>query len=231
MVRRFIADLLGTGRHTSATVRKVGQILTKVMRSSVETGLIARSPCDGVRLPAEGRREMRLLTAEQVSKLAAAVEPEWETLVYTAAYAGLRWGQLAGLRPARVKLARRTILVVEQLNELNGRLDCGPPKKAAGCRAVSIPSALAGQLARPMVARSGLVFPTPLGEPMKRSNFARRVWSPATKAFELDGLRFHDLRHSSVTVTLDRYGHLSDGLDAQVADSLDSLMRTAREAG
>ena len=75
MVRRFIADILETGKHAPATVRKVGQILAKVMRSSVEAGLIARSPCDGVRLPAEGRREMRLLTAEQVSKLAAAVEP------------------------------------------------------------------------------------------------------------------------------------------------------------
>ena len=254
MVRRFIADMLETGNHAPATVRKVGQILAKVMRSSVEAGLIARSPCDGVRLPAEGRREMRFLTAEQVAKLAAAVGPEWETLVYTAAYAGLRWGELAGLRPARLELARRTIMVVEQLNELNGRLDWGPPKTAAGRRAVSIPSTLAdllaAQLARPMVARSGLVFPTPLGEPMRGSNFGRRVWAPATKALEPDGLRFHDLRHiavalaisqgahpkalqermghSSVTVTLDRYGHLYEGLDGQIADGLDDLLRDSR---
>lgn len=70
---------------------------------------------------------------------------------------------------------------------------------------------------------------------MRRSNLARRVWSPATSALGLTGLRFHDLRHtavalaisrgahpkalqermghSSVTVTLDRYGHLYEGLD------------------
>jgi len=34
--------------------------------------------------------------------------------------------------------------------------------------------------------------------------------------------------HSSVTVTLDRYGHLYDGLDAQVADSLDQVLRASR---
>lgn len=105
---------------------------------------------------------------------------------------------------------------------------------------------LAKQLERPMVARSGLVFPTPLGEPMRRSNFARRVWAPAVEKLGLDGLRFHDLRHtavalaiskgahpkalqermghSSVTVTLDRYGHLYDGLDGQIADALDELL-------
>jgi integrase len=85
---------------------------------------------------------------------------------------------------------------------------------------------------------------------MRRSNFARRVWMPAVRSLGLDGVRFHDFRHtavalaiaqglhpktlqqrmghSSVTVTLDRYGHLYDGLDAQVADSLDDVLRTSR---
>ena len=56
MVKRFIADMLATGDHAPSTVRKVGQILAKVMRSAVDAGLIAPSPCDGVRLPAERQR-------------------------------------------------------------------------------------------------------------------------------------------------------------------------------
>ncbi len=31
--------------------------------------------------------------------------------------------------------------------------------------------------------------------------------------------------HSSVTVTLDRYGHLYEGLDGQIADGFDELLR------
>ena len=72
----------------------------------------------------------------------------------------------------------------------------------------------------------------------------------ATTALELDGLRFHDLRHtavalaisqgahpkalqermghSSVAVTLDRYGHLDEGLDGNIATSLDDLLRRSR---
>ena len=254
MVRSFVSDTLATGEHSPATVRKMGQILTKVMRGAVETGLIARSPCEGLRLPAEPRREMRFLTAEQVTALAEAAGHDAATLIYTAAYAGLRWGELAGLRVERVDLLRRTIIVVEQLNEITGKLSWGPPKTAAGRRAVSIPAALTqmleAQVGRPEVGRSGLVFPTPLGEPMRRSNFARRVWAPATQRTGLEGLRFHDLRHtavalaigqgahpkalqermghSSVTVTLDRYGHLYEGLDGQIADGLDRVLRTSR---
>ncbi|HLG01745.1 MAG TPA: tyrosine-type recombinase/integrase [Acidimicrobiia bacterium] len=254
MVRRFIADMLATSQHAPATVRKVGQVLSRVMRSAVDAGLIVRSPCEGVRLPPEGRREMRFLTADQVATLARAVGPEWEALIYSAAYTGLRWGELAGLRPARVDVARRSLMVVEQLNEVSGRIDWGPPKTAAGRRAVSIPGALAEmlatQLTRPAVIRSGLVFPTPLGEPMRRSNFRRRVWTPTTNALELEGLRFHDLRHtavalaiqqgahpkaiqarmghSTVSITLDRYGHLYEGLDGDIAVGLDEVLRGAR---
>jgi integrase len=119
---------------------------------------------------------------------------------------------------------------------------------------VSIPSALAEVLAahleRPMVSRSGLVFPSPLAEPLRRSNFTRRVWAPATRSVGLTGLRFHDMRHTavalaidqgahpkaiqermghnSITVTLDRYGHLYEGLDNAIADGLDVVLRESR---
>jgi hypothetical protein len=45
----FISQMLSSGDHASATVRKVGQVLNKVLKSAVEAGLIARSPCEGVR--------------------------------------------------------------------------------------------------------------------------------------------------------------------------------------
>ena len=94
------------------------------------------------------------------------------------------------------------------------------------------------------------MFPTSLAEPMRRSSFARRLCAPATKALGLDGLRFHDLRHtavalaiqhgahpkaiqerlghSSIVVTLDRYGHLYEGLDTDLADALDAALRNSR---
>jgi len=69
---------------------------------------------------------------------------------------------------------------------------------------------------------------------------------PAVRAVGLEGLRFHDLRHtfvslwiaagadpkevsvraghSSVAFTLDRYGHLYEDADDAVSDRLDALL-------
>jgi hypothetical protein len=40
------------------------------------------------------------------------------------------------------------------------------------------------------------------GRALRRSNFNRRVWQPATRAAGVEGLRFHDLRHSSATLSI-----------------------------
>jgi integrase len=58
-----------------------------------------------------------------------------------------------------------------------------------------------------------------VGGYLRRSNFNRRVWSPATRAAGVAGLRFHDLRHVAGTLAtvagatlrevMDRLGHAS----------------------
>ena len=46
----------------------------------------------------------------------------------------------------------------------------------------------------------GLVFPSGRGTYLQRSNFSRLVWRPAVQQLGLDGLRFHDLRHTAATL-------------------------------
>jgi integrase len=94
----------------------------------------------------------------------------------------------------------------------------------------------------------GLVFPAPEGGYLRRSNFRRRWWLAATKAAGVEGLRFHDLRHSAATLALvagantrelmDRMGHTSPavalryqhvmaGRDQAIAAALDELVQAA----
>lgn len=44
------------------------------------------------------------------------------------------------------------------------------------------------------------VFTSPENTPIERSNFRDRVWRPAARAAGLEGLRFHDLRHTAGTL-------------------------------
>ena len=110
------------------------------------------------------------------------------------------------------------------------------PTKTYRRRMVIIPEFLrelmAEHLARDVDKDPGaLVFTSPEGRPLRNSNFRRQVWYEAVAAAGLpEGLRVHDLRHtcsslliaqgahpkaiqvhlghSSIMVTMDRYGHL-----------------------
>ena len=120
---------------------------------------------------------MRFLKPEEVAALTEAIAEHYQPLVLTAAYCGLRWGELAGLAADRVDLLHRTIRVERQLLEVAGRLSFGPPKTRAGIRSVTIPRSLADRLGehltRPPVVASGLAFPGPKGATLRRGNFRR----------------------------------------------------------
>ncbi len=119
----------------------------------------------------------------------------------------------------------------------------------AGLRSVALPRFVVGALKEHLATwaepgAAGLVFPAAEGGWMRRSNFRRRVWLPATKAVGVEGLRFHDLRHSAATLAAAagattkelmarighstheaaiRYQHVMDGRDAAIAEALGAL--------
>ena len=250
-VRSWLADELAAGI-APTSVHRHFCTLRRLLRVAVETDLLVKSPCAGVKPPPVEPVEMRFLTAAEVHRLAEEMHPHFRVLVYTAAYAGLRWGELIGLKRARVDIANRTITVLEQLVEVKGQFVWQPPKTRAGRRRVTIPGFLADMLAEQLAHRAlpgpaGLVFPNRAGKPIATSSFNTPHWKPAKQRAGIDGLRWHDLRHtavalaiaqgahptgiqarlghSSVHVTLDRYGHLFPELDAAIADGLEGAFR------
>jgi integrase len=65
---------------------------------------------------------MRFATVAQVQALADALPGRYRALVLVAAYGGLRWAELVGLRVRRVDLLHGRVTVAEQVTEVNGRL-------------------------------------------------------------------------------------------------------------
>jgi integrase len=137
---------------------------------------------------------MMFLGPDQIVDLSEAVEDRYRVLILTAAYTGLRWGELAALRVDRLNLMRRTLTVAETLSEVGGVLEVAEPKTAASRRSVALPRSLVVELERHLelypAPESRLVFTGAAGGALRRTNWRLRVWLPAVKAVGLDGLRF-----------------------------------------
>ena len=114
----------------------------------------------------------------------------------------------------------------------------------------------AGNQAHPLPGgNSDLLFTQRNGSPLRHGLFYSRVFKPAVRRAlpQKAALRFHDLRHttaallieqgahpklistrlghSSITITLDRYGHLMPGSEAEAARLLDAYLTDRRKEG
>jgi integrase len=146
-----------------------------------------------------------------------------ELMASTAAYSGLRWGELTALTIAQVDQAARVITVDRKVVEVAGYLYLEAPKNRKYRRTIyprRTPGGypLAGKLAaRIEAARAeqaagtnplGLLFPSPTGKHWRSSNFNRNVLK---RAYLAAGWRdaggaemwtWHSLRHVFCTTAL-----------------------------
>ena len=254
-VQEMVAQDLAAGRLSNSAIRRHVIVLRTILKAAITAQRLGRNSAAGVVLPAEDHRPQRFLEPEQIARLAESFQPHYRPLIFTAAYVGLRWGELAGLRVENLDPLHRSIRVVEQLVEVGGHVSWGPPKTKAGRRTVTMPAGVAEMLAKHMasevVQRSGLVFPTIQGQPMRRSNF-RKLWGRALATAGLTDLHFHELRHtaaalaigagahplaikerlghSSITVTMDTYGHRFPDQDEALAQALNGVLRDSLAA-
>jgi integrase len=251
-VRAWLTNLQAE-QLSPSTVAKAYRLLSRILGAAVEAGYLPRNPCTVKGAGQERAPEMRFATVAQVAALADAIDSRYRALILVAAYGGLRWGELVGLRVKRVDLLHGRVTVAEQVAEVNGQLIPGPPKTEAGRRTVTLPAVAAVALAEHLAnfaepGPEGLVFPAPQGGYLRRSNFRRRWWVPATRAVGVEGLRVHDLRHSAATMALAagantrelmermghtspavalRYQHVMAGRDQAIAAALDELVHAA----
>lgn len=240
---------------SAASVRKNAHVLSKVFDLAISYGVVKANPVSPVRLPAEVKREQQFLTHSQAWDLAESIHPRFKAMVLVAVFGGMRAGEIAAIRRKHVIPERNQIVVRETLVDVKGHVQFGPPKTKTSLRTVTIPRSIMGDLVEHMTKYTGkdpdaLVFTGTRGVVVRRSWFYRYYWLPATQKAGLNGLRFHDLRHtfvalwvslgrnpkevskaaghSSVAFTLDRYGHLYEEDSDGLADELDQMLGLAR---
>jgi len=214
-IRSWRAGLLAAGVGP-VTVAKVYRLLRTILATAVEDRLIRTNPCNIKGASVERSPERPTLTVPQVLALADGMpDRRYRLLVLLATFCSMRWGELAALTRHDLDAADGWVHIRHGLVELgDGSLLVGPPKTAAGRRTVAIPANLLPAVREHLAEFVGagptsLVFSGPKGAPLRRSNFQKH-WRAGLAAAGLDGIHFHDLRHTGNTLAANSGATLAD---------------------
>lgn len=256
-VQQWAAELSSPTREPQPlapkTVRHIVGVLASILDYAVAANRIGTNPARGdIRLPRVTRAEKTMLTASQLQALAAEVPDFYRPIVWLLGSSGMRWGEMAALRPAdligggRIRLSRSysksdTRSILKDLKGHEARTVIVPPQVEAMLTAVADDRARDELLWTGQ--RNGLPLKPPkagnwLDAAVKRCYTADQTFPAALSAHELrhtaaslmisSGAHVktiqRQLGHKSAAMTLDQYGHLfDDDLDV-IADAMGSAL-------
>jgi integrase len=133
-VQRYFSNMAGSElSHESKD--KVRDVLSSILGSAVQYGLLVKNPMEAVKLPTEriGRRKSKpFVSPGQFDQLIARIPEPYATMVYVATYTGLRVSELAGLRWNDIHPDSITI------DERYCRGDWGAPKSEASNATIGV---------------------------------------------------------------------------------------------
>lgn len=245
-----LADRLLAEGCSASTIRNTFLPLRAIFGRAVDRGKLAVNPTARLRLPAVRGGRDRIAAPDEATRLLTALEPRDRALWATAFYAGLRRGELQALRWEDVDLAGGKIHVRRSWDVKAGPIE---PKSRAGVRTVFIPAVLRDYLDEHRLRSpgDGLVYGRTADTPFDPPTISGRA-ATAWKRAKCEPITLHECRHtfasmciaagvnakalstymghSSITVTLDRYGHLMPGNEEEAASLMDAYLERAATA-
>lgn len=212
---------------------KTRVVLGSMFRQANAWGITDRTPTR----PLQGRREkrgrVRFLTHEEAHKLLGELDGQYRLMAFIALSSGLRVGEMLALTYQDVQPGYIDV----QRSWGRGVLDT--PKTGRSRRRVAVPRVVFEEVERYRAGQEGppdedsLIFHRG-GRPLENWNFRDRL-KPAAKKAGVGHVRPHDLRHtyaawclsggvnpkfvqdqlghSTISVTMDLYGHLLDNVE------------------
>ncbi|TQE32358.1 site-specific integrase [Streptomyces ipomoeae] len=196
-------------------VQSIHAVLRNALQNAVREELIVRNVAQLVQVPTPSYDTGKgLSVAEARLLIRESAEDRLHALYVLALVLGMRRGELLGLRWDAVDFDRETLIVERALQRVSGELRLVRPKTLASVRTVPLPPAVVKALtehrerqAQERAAagtewkENGLIFTSRIGTPLEPDNL-RRSWHPLRARLGLE-IRFHDLRHSAVSLLLD----------------------------
>ena len=213
-VRGLYRDKLNCGL-APRTVLHFHRAFSKALKQAAADGLIPRNPAAPVKPPQPRGEEIRPLNREQARALFEAASGDRLAALYIVAVtAGLRRGELQGLKWDDLDLEAGMLQVRRTLSEPKGGYIFEAPKSGKGRNIRLTQRAIAAlrvhrkrQLEEPMHKaglwkEQGLVFPSAVGTPIWGGNLNHAFKATLQRAGLPKSTRFHDLRHTCATLLL-----------------------------
>lgn len=241
------------------TVHHHHRVLSQSLKYAVRQGYLGRNPAELVDPPSPKGKTMRTLTPFEVGVLLdTAKGNHYYPVIYTALSTGLRQAELLGLRWRDIDLDMLSISVSQVLYKRRGICQFKEPKTDHSRRRVAMTPKLSLFLREYRVQREllylelgkqltldDLVFTSVEIKPIDPCVLTHAFTRMAKQA-GLEGVRFHDLRHtfaslmllrgakpkvisealghSSVAFTMDVYSHIISGMQEDAMALLDEVL-------
>jgi integrase len=250
-------DQLQRDGASAQTLIVIHAVLSTCLKQAHKQGLIFDKPTERVDPPSSDQEEMRVWSEEQVSAFLLSVRGDkHEALYHLALKLGPRKSEIFGLQTRDIDWLKQTIHIRRQVyRPPTGGWNFAPLKTKRANRVLAVGDGLLDQLRRQLdrvqamrlEAKSwqenDLLFPSAAGTPMNSRIGA--TFERATQRAGLPQIRFHDMRHTAVSimlangiqiltvsriighsnpaVTLSVYGHLMPGSMEEAAALMDEV--------
>lgn len=203
---------------SDSTVVRIHFMFHEAMDMAVKEHLISKNPTNGTTVPKIIKKEMQVLTDEQLDTFMKLIDSDeyWRDFFYTELTTGLRRGEICGLKWTDFDEVEGKLNINRSINLRNGVVVEGETKTGQGKRSFYLPVSTANVLrARKKNARSEWIFTNLLRPefPMSPESAYRKMKQLFQKA-GLPDIRFHDLRHTFATHAL------TSGVDAKTLSGI-----------
>lgn len=249
--RRAHTEKKGT-EMADRSVRSCYAVCKMALDMAVKEHLLRKNPAAGCKLPPRHEKEMKILTWEEIHRfLVQAKEEGMYELFLLELTTGMRRGELLALKWSDLDPVTGKLRIDKQIYPVGGKLVVSEPKTKAANRTIILPPTMVELL---LIYQQGIfsewMFPSRIKpeQPIDPGYVRKRLQVILERA-GCKRVRFHDLRHTfstmsleqgmdvktlstiighaSSSITLNIYAHVTDEMRQKAAENIDQgIMRT-----
>ncbi|PLS16225.1 site-specific integrase [Bacillus sp. M6-12] len=259
LLQNYVNELHDEGL-AGSTITKIYNIMKSSLDYAVNMELLPSNPIKTIQLPSVKKKKDNVWeVAEMKTFLNTAKQDRFYLAFHLTIMTGMWRGEILGLRWRDVDL-EKGVLYVRQTLSKDGKQFLTGAKTNSGIRGITLPeetlSALQSQkvsIAKeklkcgPVYLDNDLVVCTTKGTPVNPNNL-KRTFLRLVKEAGVAAIRFHDLRHSHVTMllakgvhakviserlghsniktTLDIYSHVLPSMQEEAANQIDAFAKS-----